>query len=61
MRTPDGRWRVDIMRRGTSWWYRVHHGDNEFDWLDLPAVERILHEAGADIGELVPGDPAISA
>jgi bifunctional non-homologous end joining protein LigD len=58
MQTPDGRWHVDIMRRGTSRWYRIRHGDNEFDWLDLPAVERILAEAGAELGELVPAVPA---
>jgi bifunctional non-homologous end joining protein LigD len=58
MQTPDGRWRVDIMRRGTARWYRVRHGDAEFDWLDLPAVERILTEAGADIGQLGPAGPA---
>jgi bifunctional non-homologous end joining protein LigD len=52
MTTEDGRWRVDIMRRGTARWYRVRHGDNAFDWLDLPDVERILTEAGADIGRL---------
>ena len=57
MTTPDGRWRVDIMRRGDARWYRVGHGDNVFDWLDLPGVERILAEAGADIGRLVPAGP----
>jgi hypothetical protein len=40
------------MRRGTARWYRVRHGDNAVDWLDLPAVERIRTEAGADIGRL---------
>jgi bifunctional non-homologous end joining protein LigD len=54
MTTEDGRWRVDIMRRGAARWYRVRHGDNAFDWLDLPGVERILAEAGADIGHLRP-------
>ena len=57
MTTADGRWRVDIMRRGAARWYRVAHGGNVFDWLDLPGVERILAEAGADIGRLVPAGP----
>jgi bifunctional non-homologous end joining protein LigD len=59
MATADGRWRVDIMRRGTARWYRLRRGDAEFDWLDLPAVERILTEAGVDLGGLVPAGPDV--
>jgi hypothetical protein len=58
MQAPDGRWRVDIMRRGDARWYRVRHADNEFDWLDLADVERILRDTGTDIGRLVPVDAA---
>ncbi|HEX8345927.1 MAG TPA: hypothetical protein VF657_14490 [Actinoplanes sp.] len=54
MRTPDGRWRVEIVRRGRTRWYRVVHGDSEIDWLSISAVERILAEAGVDMGTLVP-------
>jgi bifunctional non-homologous end joining protein LigD len=57
MTTPDGRWRVDIMRRGDARWYRLQHGGNVFDWLDLSQVERILADTGADIGHLVQVDP----
>jgi bifunctional non-homologous end joining protein LigD len=58
MQTPDGRWHVDVMRRADSRWYRVRHLDNEFDWLDLPDVERILTQAGTDLSQLVPTDTA---
>jgi bifunctional non-homologous end joining protein LigD len=58
MQTPDGHWRVDIMRRGDSRWYRIHHQDNEFDWLDVSDVERLLTDAGVDLSHLEPTDPA---
>ena len=54
MRTPDGRWRVEIVRRGRTRWYRIVNGDNEIDWLSISAVERILAEAGVDMGSLQP-------
>lgn len=53
MRTPDGQWRVEIVRRGRSRWYRVVHGDNEIDWLSIAAVQRILTEAGVDMATLI--------
>ncbi|GAA0805090.1 hypothetical protein Sya03_23520 [Spirilliplanes yamanashiensis] len=53
MQTRDGRWRVDIMHRGASRWYRLSHDDNTFDWLDLADVERILHGVDVDLGDLV--------
>ena len=54
MQTPDGHWRVDIMRRGDAQWYRVRHDGNEFDWLDLADVERVLAGAGVDLSKLQP-------
>jgi hypothetical protein len=51
--TPDGVWRVEIVKHGRTRWYRVVHGDNEIDWLGIAAVERILGEAGVDMAELV--------
>jgi bifunctional non-homologous end joining protein LigD len=56
MRTPDGRWRVEIVRRGRTRWYRIVNGDNEIDWLSISAVERILAEAGVDMGSLRPAN-----
>ena len=53
MRTRDGEWRVEIVRRGQTRWYRIVNGDNLIDWLSIAAVERILHEAGIDMADLV--------
>lgn len=52
MRTPDGEWRVEIVRRGKSRWYRIVHGEDILDWLSIRGVERILIEAGIDMGTL---------
>lgn len=57
MQTPDGAWRVEIVRRGTSRWYRLVNGDNELDWLTIAGVERLLGEAGVDISRLVDASP----
>jgi bifunctional non-homologous end joining protein LigD len=52
MQTPDGHWRVEIVRdRGTRW-YRVVHGDNVLDWLTIAAVQRILDEADIEMTDL---------
>ncbi len=48
MQTPDGRWRVEVVRRGNSRWYRIRHGDDLLDWLSIETVERLLAEAGVD-------------
>ncbi len=61
MQTPDGRWRIEIMHRGDSRWYRVSHDDNVLDWLDLAAVERILTDVGVDMSDLVEPAQAIPA
>jgi bifunctional non-homologous end joining protein LigD len=61
MQTPDGRWRIEIMHRGDSRWYRVTHDDNVLDWLDLAAVERILTDVGVDMSDLVESGHAIPA
>jgi bifunctional non-homologous end joining protein LigD len=58
MATDDGGWRVDIMRRNTSQWYRLTHGDNVFDWLTITTVQRLLHEAGIDLADLTEPQPA---
>ncbi len=58
MQTPDGTWRVEVVRRGRNRWYRIVHGDDVLDWLSISAVERILEEAGVDRRLLVDADPA---
>ena len=54
MQTPDGAWRVEIYLkpRSASWWYRLVHGDNRIDDLTIGGVERLLNEAGYDMGDL---------
>jgi bifunctional non-homologous end joining protein LigD len=47
MQTPDGGWRVEVIKRGRTRWYRVIHGDNELDWLSIAAVQRIFTESRA--------------
>jgi hypothetical protein len=51
MQTPDG-WRVEVVRRGTTRWYRIVHGDDLIDWLSIAGVQRILTEAGVDLADL---------
>ena len=53
MQTPDGAWRVEVVRRGRTHWYRIVHRDNQLDWLTIAAVQRILSEAGIDLADLV--------
>lgn len=52
MGTPDGAWRVEVIKRGRTRWYRITHEDNELDWLSIAAVQRILGEAGIDMADL---------
>jgi hypothetical protein len=52
MQTPDGAWRVEIVKRGQTQWYRVIHDDNILDWLSIAAVRRNLAETGIDIADL---------
>jgi hypothetical protein len=58
MQTPDGAWRVEIVRRKRTRWYRIVHGDSVVDWLSITAVERILDDAGVDRRTLVEMGPA---
>jgi hypothetical protein len=52
LQTPDGEWRVEVVRRGRSRWYRIVHGEDVLDWLSIAAVERILDDAGVDRRQL---------
>jgi bifunctional non-homologous end joining protein LigD len=63
MRTPDGRWRVEIYRRPFSrdYWYRLVNvpAGTAVEGLSIAAVQRLLDEAGVDIADLVEvGDTA---
>jgi hypothetical protein len=53
MQTPDGAWRVEVVRRGRTHWYRIVHGGEVQDWLSIAAVERILTDAGVHLDELI--------
>lgn len=57
MQTPDGSWRVEVVRRGRTRWYRIVHGEDVLDWLSIAAVERILRESGVALDELVDVPP----
>lgn len=52
MQTPDGAGRVEVVKRGSTHWYRIIQGDNELDWLSIAAVHRVLGEAGIDMADL---------
>jgi bifunctional non-homologous end joining protein LigD len=60
MQTPDGSWRVEVVKYGRHRWYRIVNGDNQLDWLSIASVQRILGEAGIDLADLdeVAGRPA---
>jgi bifunctional non-homologous end joining protein LigD len=53
LQTPDGAWRVEIVKRGRQDFYRLVHGDNIIDGLFIATVERLLAEAGVDMAELI--------
>lgn len=53
MATPDGRWRVEVVRRNGADWYRVRHGESVADGLAIASVRRILEDAGVDLGDLL--------
>ena len=57
MQTPDGAWRVEVVRRRRTRWYRIVHGEDVLDWLSIAAVERILADADIDLRVLVEVDP----
>jgi bifunctional non-homologous end joining protein LigD len=55
MVTSDGRWRVEAVRRGRSYLYRVEcDGSSVADGLALGSVTRLLREAGVELADLRP-------
>ncbi len=52
LQTPDGRWRVEIIRRGRDRFYRLVNAGNVVDGLHIASVERLLAEAGVDMADL---------
>jgi hypothetical protein len=46
MQTPDGYWRVEIVRSGGERWYRVRHANTVVaDKAAIATVQRILGDA----------------
>jgi hypothetical protein len=52
VQTPEGAWRVEVVKRGRSRWYRLVNGDNDLDWLSIAAAQRLLGEAGIAVSDL---------
>lgn len=53
METPDGAWRVEIVKRGGGPSYQIRHDGVLIEYLPIAAVIRILGEAGVDMADLV--------
>jgi bifunctional non-homologous end joining protein LigD len=58
METPDGRWRVEVIRRGDAESFRIVHGDNVVEGLDIDGVQELLARRGVDMHQLRQVDPA---
>jgi bifunctional non-homologous end joining protein LigD len=58
METPDGQWRVEVVSRGDAEWFRLVHGDNVVESLDLPGLEDLLAQRGVELRSLRRADPA---
>ena len=58
LQTPDGRWRVEVVRYGTTRWYRIVHDGTVADRLSISTVERLLADAGVDRDSLVDAPPS---
>ena len=60
MQTPDGAWRVEVVRHQSGGrWYRLVHGENVVDYLTIGRVAELLAQAGIDMADLAePVKPA---
>ncbi|MEV4709331.1 non-homologous end-joining DNA ligase [Actinoplanes sp. NPDC049316] len=58
MVTPDGGWRVEVVSRHGVESFRIVHGDNVVEGLDLAAVEKLLTAQGIDMRSLQAGPAA---
>ncbi|MBG0560788.1 hypothetical protein [Actinoplanes aureus] len=56
LESPDRQWRVEVVRRGRSDFYRLVNGNNVIDGLAITTLQRLLAEAGVDMADLVPAD-----
>ncbi|MGA5299969.1 non-homologous end-joining DNA ligase [Nucisporomicrobium flavum] len=58
MVTPDGGWRVEVVSRHGVESFRIVHGDNVVEGLDLAGVEKVLGAQGIDLRSLEAGPAA---
>lgn len=56
MQTEDGAVRVEVVRHRRTDWYRIIRDGETYDHLSIATVERLLREAGVDLGDLKPVD-----
>ncbi|MBG0569165.1 non-homologous end-joining DNA ligase [Actinoplanes sp. NEAU-A11] len=61
LETPDGRWRVEVVRRGRDQFYRLMNvaADNSVDGLSITTLQRLLAEAGVDMADLLTAGTSI--
>lgn len=57
---PDGRWRVEAIRRGEQQFYRLIHAVNVIGGLVIATVERLLAGAGVDLADLLDAPPSLN-
>lgn len=58
LETPDGAWRVEVVRRpGRGRWYRVVHDGTVVDWLTIDGVRSLLADADVELATLVEVSP----
>lgn len=53
LQTPDGQWRVEVVQRGSSIFYRLIHSENVVEGLAIATLLRLLAEAGVDMADMV--------
>ncbi len=53
MQTPDGSVRVEAVRAGSRYWYRVRVGEAVYEPMSIAAVGQLLAEVGVDRADLV--------
>ena len=53
LQTPDGYWRIEVLRGGRDRWYRVLHAQTVVaEKASLSTVQRILGDAFAELEQI---------
>jgi hypothetical protein len=60
LQTPDGMWRVDVVKQRGAEWFRLACREPHQVWepLAIATVERMLRERGVDMADLEPVEDA---